>query len=62
LTIDQTVKTTGIPKGSYDLYLKISDNSESLKNRSEYSVRLANMNTWDEAGGMNNLKHEIKIN
>lgn len=61
LTISDTVKLTGIPPGDYDLYLKITDRSDNLKNRVEYSVRLANTNTWDEAGGMNNLKHQVKI-
>jgi hypothetical protein len=60
--IDKMVKLTDIPAGGYDLYLKISDNSENLKNRSEYSIRLANTNTWDEYSGMNNLKHYLKIN
>ena len=60
--IEKTVKTTGIPQGDYDLYLKISDNSANLKNRSEYSVRLANTNVWvQENGGMNNLQHQLKI-
>jgi len=60
--IDKIVKTTGILQGVYDLYLKISDNSTSLKNRSEYSVRLANTNVWvAQNGGMNNLKHQLKI-
>jgi hypothetical protein len=60
--IDKTVKTTNIAQGIYDLYLKISDNSTNLKNRSEYSVRLANTNVWSEDnGGMNNLKHQLKI-
>jgi hypothetical protein len=62
LQIDQVVKTTGIPKGSYDLYLKISDGSPALKSRSEFAVRLANSNSWVvENGGMNNLKHQLII-
>lgn len=60
--IEKTVKTTGIPAGNYDLYLKVSDNSANLKSRSEYSVRLANTNVWvEENGGMNSLKHQLKI-
>jgi len=60
--IDKMIKPTGIPQGSYDLYLKISDKSETLKNRSEYSIRLANTNVWVvENGGMNNLNHQLKI-
>ena len=56
------VKPTGIARGNYDLYLKIHDNSENLKNRTEYSVRLANTNGWvEENGGMNNLRHQLKV-
>jgi hypothetical protein len=62
LKIDKIVQTTGIPQGVYDLYLKIADNSANLKNRSEYSVRLANSNVWaEENGGMNNLQHQLRI-
>jgi hypothetical protein len=61
LTINNSVKLAGIPQGDYDLYLKISDRSENLKNRIEYSVRLANTDIWDQVSGMNNLKHQVKI-
>jgi len=60
-TINNSIKLTGIPQGDYDLYLNITDRSENLKNRIEYSVRLANTTTWDEVSGMNNLKHQVKI-
>lgn len=60
--IESTVKTTGIAQGTYDLYLKISDNAPGLKNRNEYSIRLANTNVWvQENGGMNNLNHQLII-
>ena len=61
MTIDKSVKLTGIPQGDYDLYLAITDRSETLKNRIEYAVRLANTNTWDAVSGMNNLMHQVKI-
>ena len=61
LTITKNLKLTGIPQGDYDLYLSITDRSSSLKNRFEYSVRLANTATWDETTGMNSLKQQIKI-
>jgi hypothetical protein len=62
LKIESTAKTTGIPQGTYDLYLKISDNSVNLRNRSEYSVRLGNKNVWvPENGGMNDLQHQLII-
>ena len=61
LTISESLKLTGIPQGDYDLYLSITDQSENLKNRTEYSVRLANVATWDEVSGMNNMKQQVKI-
>lgn len=62
LEMDETINLDGIPPGSYNLYLKISDRSELLKNRSEYSVRLANINCWTiENGGMNSLNHQLEI-
>jgi hypothetical protein len=61
LLISSKLKTTGIPKGNYDLYLKITDKDEKLKNRIEYSIRLANNGVWDEENGLNNLKHQLRI-
>jgi hypothetical protein len=60
--IDSKVKTTDVPKGTYDMYLKIADKATNLRSRSEFSVRLANTNTWlPDNGGINNLKHQITI-
>lgn len=60
--IEDTVNINTIPPGKYNLFLKIADRSESLKNRYEYSVRLANVDTWtEENGGMNNLNHQVEI-
>jgi hypothetical protein len=62
MTIEDTTGISDIPAGKYNLYLKIADRSESLKNRPEYSVRLANVNTWtEEHGGMNNLDCLVQI-
>ncbi|WP_205501773.1 DUF4832 domain-containing protein [Rufibacter psychrotolerans] len=61
LTIDQSVSLTGIPAGNYDLYLKIADRAEALQNRPEYSIRLANPQTWEAETGLNNLKHQVTI-
>ncbi|HTD94252.1 MAG TPA: DUF4832 domain-containing protein [Chitinophagaceae bacterium] len=60
--VQQTVNLSGIPAGDYDLYLKIADQASSLKDRPEYAVRLANTGVWvEDHGGMNSLKHVIKI-
>ncbi|MES3019274.1 MAG: DUF4832 domain-containing protein [Bacteroidota bacterium] len=61
ILIDKRLKTSGIPKGTYDLSLKISDRDEKLRMRSEYSIRLANKEVWDESSGTNSLKHSLKI-
>jgi len=61
LTITNSIQLTGVPQGDYKLYLKLADKSESLKNRIEYSVRLANTDVWDEQTGMNDLLHQLKV-
>ena len=62
LVIDETLQLNNIPAGDYELYLKIADKETGLQNRFEYSVRLANTDGWVETnGGLNNLKHQIKI-
>ncbi len=56
------VKLSGLAAGNYELYIKISDRDEMLKKRVEYSVQLANKNTWiKDNGGMNKLSHNITI-
>ncbi|WP_158280764.1 DUF4832 domain-containing protein [Pararcticibacter amylolyticus] len=59
--IDQPVKLAGVSAGNYDLYLKIADKADNLKNRAEYCVRLANTGVWTEDGGMNKLMQQIKV-
>lgn len=59
--INELVNLNGIPEGIYDLYLKISDNSERLLNRPEYCIQLSNKYTWDVVTGLNSLKHSLVI-
>jgi hypothetical protein len=60
--ITETLSLTAVPVGEYDIFIKIADQADTLKNRFEYSVRLGNTNVWTEDnGGMNNLNHSIKI-
>lgn len=61
LTIKKLINLNGIEKGVYDLYLKITDKSENLSKRPEYSVRLANSNMWEENTGMNNLQKKVTV-
>ena len=60
--IEKMVNSGGIAKGAYDLYLKVADNADNLRNKAEYSVRLANASGWtEENGGINSLNHQIQI-
>jgi hypothetical protein len=61
ITITNPVQLTGVPQGNYKLYLKLADKSETLKNRKEFCIRLANNNVWDEATGMNDLLLQLKV-
>lgn len=61
LTINNSIKLTGVPQGNYKVYLKLADKSETLKNRKEFSVRFANTNVWDDQTGLNDLLHQLKV-
>lgn len=61
LQVEESVKLTGLPKGTYDLYLKITDRSEKLKARTEYTVRLANKDAWQAGTGMNDLSVALTV-
>ena len=50
-----------LPAGTYDLFLALPDKDASLAKRPEYSIRLANENTWDPATGYNNLHCQITV-
>ena len=47
--------------GIYDLYLALPDNDEALRERSEYSIRLANAGVWDAQSGMNALNVSVEV-
>ena len=62
-TITESVMLpSNILTGSYHLYLKLPDSNATLSTRPEYSVQLANLNTWENATGYNNLQHTITVN
>ncbi|MDO5968981.1 DUF4832 domain-containing protein [Flavivirga aquimarina] len=60
--LEETVSLSGIPSGNYELLLKIEDSHDTLSDRTEYSIQLANTNTWEAALGLNNLQHTLIIN
>lgn len=51
-----------LAKGTYELLLNLPDAYESIANRSEYSIRLANNEVWEEATGYNKLNHSVNVN
>lgn len=62
LEVNETLSLGGIPAGDYDLYLRIADPADLLKNRIEYAIRLADTGVWtEENGGMNSLQRTLKI-
>jgi hypothetical protein len=48
--------------GEYELLLNLPDEYESLANKPEYSIRLANTDLWDPATGYNKLNHTLRVN
>tara|TARA_R110002049_G_scaffold264918_1_gene441031 strand:+ start:3754 stop:5118 length:1365 start_codon:yes stop_codon:yes gene_type:complete len=60
--LNEAVSLSGIPAGSYQLFLKIEDQSSTLADRPEYSIQLANSGTWDATNGYNSLSHTLIIN
>jgi len=47
--------------GDYDILLNIPDLHSSIANNVKYSVRLANMNTWEPSTGYNDLNQLLTI-
>ncbi|MEA5597656.1 DUF4832 domain-containing protein [Rivularia sp. UHCC 0363] len=56
----------GLPEnlttGEYDLFLNLPDPTPKLYNRPEYSIRLANVDVWEESTGYNSLLRSIVVN
>lgn len=50
-----------VPVGSYRMWLHLPDAYPSLANDPRYAVRFANIDTWDEETGMNDLKAVLQI-
>lgn len=60
--VKEEVNLSGIPSGTYAVYLSLPDIAPSLQTNPAYSIRLANKDLWDAATGYNSLQAEIKIN
>lgn len=53
---------TDMPPGDYELLLHLPDPYRSLAGRSEYAIRFANEQTWEDSTGYNRLLHTLKVN
>jgi len=60
--LKESVNLSGIPVGQYELFLKIEDSYDTLSDRPEYSIQLANSDTWESTEGLNKLLHTLTIN
>lgn len=60
IAVNLKVDVSGIPAGQYQVLLHLPD--PELYSRTEYAIRLANKDLWEEASGMNNLLAQITIN
>ena len=62
ISINETVTLpSGMESGNYSVLLALPDASASIKSRPEYSIQLANSNTWEAATGFNKLNHTASI-
>jgi hypothetical protein len=62
----KTVNITGgipsnMPSGEYQVLLNLPDPTPNLRNRPEYSIRLANQNVWEASTGYNSLLRTIVV-
>jgi hypothetical protein len=59
------IADVGIPaalgEGTYSLFLNFFDPAPGLRARPEYSIRLANANTWEAATGFNRLLDSVRV-
>lgn len=60
-TIGEDLDLTGIPTGTYNLYLYLPDIHSSIASDPRYAIRFANTGVWDGATGYNNLNATITI-
>lgn len=50
-----------LPQGKYEVFMHLADPEEQLHDRSEYAIRLANVDVWEDSTGFNKLNHIITI-
>jgi hypothetical protein len=56
-----TVLPGNLAPGQYEVLVHLPDPKSSLRDRSEYSIRLANQNVWEPTTGYNSLQARIAV-
>jgi hypothetical protein len=51
-----------IAEGDYEMFINFPDPEISLHGNPDYSIRLANTDTWDAMAGFNKLNHLLTVN
>jgi Domain of unknown function (DUF4832)/Domain of unknown function (DUF4874) len=59
ISLDLNVNLSGVPAGQYKVLLHLPD--PELYGRTEYAIRLANKDVWEEATGFNNLLATLEV-
>ena len=61
-TVSRTIPgilPANLASGEWEMFLNLPDPYESLHDRPEYSIRLANVGTWEAVTGYNRLLHTV---
>lgn len=62
INLQQTLAMpAGITSGNYDLLLNMPDNATSINTNPNYSIQLANNNTWEATTGYNKLQGTLAV-
>jgi hypothetical protein len=51
----------GMEQGTYKIFLNMPDPEISIRNQSRFSIRTANIGTWEDATGLNSLLSEFTV-
>ena len=61
VSLEQTFTLPESLEGDYEVLLQIADGNQTLADRPEYSIRLANLDTWEASTGFNDLNYDLTI-
>lgn len=59
--LNESINLSGIPAGTYELFVKIEDHFATIADRPEFAIQLANLNGWDPTNALNKLLHTLTI-